>query len=108
MDESWTRRCGIEARRDALVGAPSSRDRPGDGRYCTVKVITLLSTPAKLACTVMVKPAEFAESVPVPLPFVSVRFVVSDTIQVTEVVTSCGVLLFGNVAFAVKVTVLLF
>jgi hypothetical protein len=56
----------------------------------------------------MVKPAEFAESVPVPLPFVSVRFVVSDTIQVTEVVTSCGVLLFGNVAFAVKVTVLLF
>jgi len=56
----------------------------------------------------MVNPAEFAESVPVPLPLVSVRFVVSDTTQVTELVMSCGVLLLGNVAFAVKVTVLLF
>jgi len=55
----------------------------------------------------MVKPDEPAESVPVPLPLVSCRLVVSELIHVTEVVMSCGVLLFGKVAIAVKVTVLL-
>ena len=87
---------------------PRSRNGSLVSRYCTVNVTRLLSTPAKLACTLMVKPAEFAESVPVPLPFVSVRLVVSDTTQVTELVTSWGVPLLGNVALAVKVTVLLF
>lgn len=76
-------------------------------RYWTFRVTPLLTTPSKLACTVICKPAELAERVPVPLPFVSVRFAVSDTIQVTESVMSCGVPLLGNVAFAVNVTVLL-
>lgn len=101
-------RFGNRGKAGCTCRRPSLRNRPWAGRYCTVNVITLLSTPAKLACTVMVNPAEFAESVPVPLPLVSVRFVVSDTTQVTELVMSCGVLLLGNVAFAVKVTVLLF
>lgn len=41
------------------------------------------------------------------LPLVSVKFVVSELIHVTEVVMSDGVLLFGNVAIALKVTVVL-
>ena len=45
--------------------------------------------------------------VPVPLPLVRVRSVVSELTQVTELVMSCGVLLLGNVAKALKVTLLL-
>ena len=89
MDESW----------------PGGLEKLQKNCYCTFKVTWLLRTPAKLACTVICKPAEPAESVPVPLPFVSVRFVVSDTTQVTELVMSCCVPL--NVPIAVKVTVLL-
>lgn len=66
----------------------------------------MLSTPAKLAWTVIVKPDEPAERVPFPAPFVSVRFVGSDTIQVTELVMSCGGPLL-KVAVAVKVIALL-
>ena len=73
--------------------------------YCTLKVTTLLSTPSKLACTVMDKPAELAERVPVPLPLVRVRLVVSETLHITELVMSCGVPLLGKTAFAVNVTV---
>lgn len=67
----------------------------------------MLSTPSKLAWTVMLRPAEPAESVPVLLPFVSIRLVVSETIQLTELVMSCGVLLPGNIALAENVTVVL-
>ena len=66
----------------------------------------LLSTPLKLALTLIGVPrGALALTVPVPLPFVRVRFVVSEFIQVTEVVMSCGVELPGNIAFAVNVTV---
>ena len=51
--------------------------------------------------------AALAETVPVPLPLVSVRSVVSEFIQVTELVMSCCVLLFGKVASALNVTELL-
>jgi len=72
----------------------------------TVRVTVLLSTPLKLALTLIGVPrGALALTVPVPLPFVRVRFVVSEFIQVTEVVMSCGVELPGNIAFAVNVTV---
>lgn len=45
-----------------------------------------------------------AEMVPLPLPLVRVKLVVSELVQVTEVVMSCCVLLLGNVARAVNVT----
>ena len=45
------------------------------------------------------------ETVPVPLPFVNVRSVVSLLFHVTELVMSSWVLLPGNTALAVKVTV---
>jgi hypothetical protein len=73
-----------------------------------VKVTVLLLTPAKLAATLIVVPAvTVAEMVPVPLPLVRVRSVVSELIQVTELVMFCGVLLPGNVPTALKVTELL-
>lgn len=55
----------------------------------------------------IVSPAEPADRVPVVLPVVSVKFVVSELIHVTEVVMSCWVLVPGNVASALKVTVVL-
>lgn len=68
----------------------------------------LLFTPAKLAATLIVIPeVAVAEMVPVALPFVRVRLVVSELTQVTDVVMSCCVLLPGNVAKALNVTVLL-
>ena len=68
----------------------------------------LLVTPAKVALTLMTVPvAALAEIVPVPLPFVSMRSVVSLLFQVTEEVMSCCVLFPGNVAKALKVSVVL-
>jgi len=62
----------------------------------------------KLAVTLMAIPAAaLAEIVPVPLPLVRVRLVVSELIQVTDAVMSWGVLLPGKVASALNVTVLL-
>ena len=65
----------------------------------------MLRTPSKLAWTVMVKPAELADSVPLPLPWVNVKLVGSELIQATEEVMSCCVPLPGKIALAVKVTV---
>jgi len=73
-----------------------------------VSVTVLLSTPAKLAVTLIWLPGvAVALIVPVPLPFVRVSSVVSELIHVTDEVMSCGVLLPGKVALAVKVTELL-
>lgn len=70
-----------------------------------VRVTVLLSTPLNRAVTLIVFPG-VAEAliVPVPLPLLRVSSVVSELIQVTEVVTSCGVLTPGKVASAVNVT----
>lgn len=69
-------------------------------------MITLLTTPSKLACTLIVVPTVApAEIVPTPLPWVNVKSVVSEFIQVTDDVMSCGPLTPGNVAIAVNVTV---
>ena len=77
--------------------------------HCTVKATVLLSTPPKVAVTLIAVPvAALAETVPVPLPLVRVRSVVSEFIQVTDVVMSVWVLLFGKVASALNVTVLFF
>jgi hypothetical protein len=70
-----------------------------------VRVTVLLSTPPKLAVTFIVIPAvAVALTVPVVLPSVSVRSVVSEFIHVTEVVMSCGVPFPGKIAFARNVT----
>ena len=68
-------------------------------------LVILFKTPKLAPEPVPVIKLSTAVCVPVPLPFVSVRFVVSDTTQVTELVMSCCVPL--NVPIAVKVTVLL-
>jgi hypothetical protein len=71
-----------------------------------VNVTTLLLMLAKLACTVIAVPTvALPEIVPVPLPWVNVKNVGLELIQVTDCVMTCGPLLFGNVASAVKVTV---
>jgi len=58
-----------------------------------------------VAVTVILVPEPAAaEMVPLPLPLVRVKLVVSELVQVTEVVMSCCVLLLGNVARAVNVT----
>jgi len=68
-------------------------------------VIVLLTTLSKLACTVITVPAVApAEITPAPLPWVNVKSVVLEFIQVTDDVMSCGPLTLGNVASAVNVT----
>lgn len=63
--------------------------------------------PPKAQDTVMVSAGALAEIVPVPLPFVSVRFVGSELFQVHESVMSGGVPIVGNIAVAAKVTLVL-
>lgn len=73
-----------------------------------MSVTVLLATPLKFAVTLILVPAvALGEIVPAPLPFVNVRSVVSEFVQVTDVVMSCGVPLLGNCAIAVNVTGLL-
>jgi len=73
--------------------------------YCTVRVTELLVIPPKLACTVIVVPTvALPEMVPVPLPWVNVRSVVSELIQVTDDVMSCWPLVPGKTARALNVT----
>ena len=87
---------------DALIGCCFSNC------YCTVKVTVLLFTLSKVAVTLMTSPwPADDEMVPVVVPFVKVRSAVLETTQVTEVVMSCCVLLFGKVAIALNVTWLL-
>ena len=67
----------------------------------------LLFTPPKDAVTLICCPTgAVAEIVPVVVPLVSVRFVVSELIQVTDVVMSCCPLVLAKVARALNVTVL--
>ena len=68
----------------------------------------LLVTPAKVALTFIAVPLTApAAIVPVPLPLVSMRSVVSLLVQVTEAVMSCCALLPGKVAKALNVKAVL-
>jgi hypothetical protein len=93
-----TKRVGYGRRQLMWAAAPNRS-------HCTFSVMVLLVTPSKVALTVIVKPAELADRVPLPLPWVKVKSVGSELFQVTEEVMSCCVLLPGKIACAVKVTV---
>ena len=66
----------------------------------------LLVIPFNVAVTVAVCPVAALElTVPLPLPWFSVSTAVFETVQLTDVVMSCCVLLPEYVPIAVKVTV---